>query len=1755
MNRILTFGKIALLALLVTFTNEQTKAQCTGGSNGGSITPANSWNTVSVRGQYYYSFSAIAGYTYYFSFCGTDGGSSSYDTQITINTNAGAAVPGAYNDDYCGNRSYLEWTCATSGTYRVVTSKNNCNTQSNLGTLAYKYVASCPAGLGTGYTAVASLPYTLASGTTCGKVNDFTSSDITTCGASSFYNGEDMAWSFTPATSGNITVSYNSATTSLLAIYDGCPLIGNSGSCINVQTGTGLKSISFCAQAGVTYYALIDSKTSPGCFAFSNFTISAPTYDAWCINTCPGGLGADFTAVTSLPYTLASGTTCGNENDFNSSRIVSCGTGSYYAGEDMAWSFTPATNGTVTVSYNTTASRNILSVFDACPLSGGGANCVASQEGNGNKSVSFCAQAGVTYYVLIDCQSSTSCFAFTNFTISAPVYNVMCDYTCPGGLGTGYTSVGSLPYNLASGSTCGMNNDITSSRITSCGTASYYDGEDMVWSFTPTSSGSVTVSYSTFASRNNLAIFDACPLNGNSANCVTYQEGNGNKSVTFCAQAGTTYYVVIDCQTATGCFSFTNFNITVPICNTGTGLTNIASLPFSAQYQTTCGAGNDLTSANTPSCGSGSYKAGEDYVYTFTPATSGNIVIRVTSSTNNTGVFLYDGCPLSCGSGGASCVANQTGSSDNTLCVTVTAGTTYYLVVDSWSSCFPYKISISAPSASTAGRTCATPILITSLPYTRYHETTACFGNDYTKTSPGSCGTDYESGEDKVYSLAVASAQCISISISGASTNDIGFQVYKGCPDNASANCIGSAGGALSGVLTGSVTLPSAGVYYIIVDTKADPFNADYNISITNNNTVANDLPCNAINMVFGNYYTGNTNCANGTGEPPVPACWSTPNIVNSVWYSFVAPASGNVTVRTVQGTIISTQIAVYRGTCGTGMTLVDCNTNAPTCGGSPTSVSELSLTGLTSGQTYYVVVDGQGSSTGSFSIFAIESSTPRPDIFAQECNSPIIVCNNDIHVGDPGFQAFGNSCDFPNNSTCLKTAERGSGWYQINVNNTGLLEFSIVPNDWIGAPTTQCTDYDFAIWKIAGTGATNCNGIKAGAAAVRCNYSSKGVTGLYSTSNFNAPPDYPGFANAFNSGINVVAGEVYLLIVSNYTNSSSGFTLKIPASSPVDYTAGSTTVYWTGGEDDNWFNSVNWGGCNVPSCTVNAIIPLSSAYQPNIKSAGASCKSLTVEAGGVLGIDNNQYLTVCGNIYNKGFLDIAPGSGFMLNNPGVNQDMDGNLVAPNRIGNIQINKSSGIVNLKQNMDMQGSLTINGTSSRFDALNKTLTLNGNLTNFAGQFNMGNNGNLILSGPATQNIYDTDTLTNVVVNKPSGNVNLLNNLKIGPTGSLNLLSSKIVTSTYEVQVMNDASSAVSAGNSSSYIEGNLRRNVPSSVSARNYDFPVGNATKGYQRLNLNLYNGINPAVGSIQARFNEFSSVVWSIGLDAPCLVNYGDTMLNNGYWTLTPAGTVNSQANVTLYNTNYTNPKSNYTVGTNPDGLGWIIPPIITGPCVTPPVTAVLRNGVGINFKSGQPFLLGTLQGKPSPLPVELLSFDATAGEHSIFLTWSTASEKNNAGFNLQRSTDGYNFENITWVEGNGTTNNLNNYSFEDKNVKPGVMYYYQLKQVDFNGEFEYSPIRNAKISNRNQVSISAIPNPYQGSTKITYSLPEDGTVVILITDATGRIVKNIDLGNQTSGDYRIPFSAVAEGYAAGLYNVTLYFNDKPYRIKLSEYK
>ncbi|MCF2487102.1 T9SS type A sorting domain-containing protein [Dyadobacter sp. CY347] len=113
-------------------------------------------------------------------------------------------------------------------------------------------------------------------------------------------------------------------------------------------------------------------------------------------------------------------------------------------------------------------------------------------------------------------------------------------------------------------------------------------------------------------------------------------------------------------------------------------------------------------------------------------------------------------------------------------------------------------------------------------------------------------------------------------------------------------------------------------------------------------------------------------------------------------------------------------------------------------------------------------------------------------------------------------------------------------------------------------------------------------------------------------------------------------------------------------------------------------------------------------------------------------------------------------------------------------------------------------------------------------------------------------------------------------------------------------------------------------------------------------------------------------------------------------------------------------------------------------------------------------------------LPVHLISFEGKSDAKGNVLTWKTASETKNKGFEIERSTNPTSFQKIGFVEGNGDANEENNYSFTDPN--PGTITYYRLKQIDFDGTFEHSKI----IALRNgQGTAKVYPNPSRGTLHI----------------------------------------------------------------------
>lgn len=139
-------------------------------------------------------------------------------------------------------------------------------------------------------------------------------------------------------------------------------------------------------------------------------------------------------------------------------------------------------------------------------------------------------------------------------------------------------------------------------------------------------------------------------------------------------------------------------------------------------------------------------------------------------------------------------------------------------------------------------------------------------------------------------------------------------------------------------------------------------------------------------------------------------------------------------------------------------------------------------------------------------------------------------------------------------------------------------------------------------------------------------------------------------------------------------------------------------------------------------------------------------------------------------------------------------------------------------------------------------------------------------------------------------------------------------------------------------------------------------------------------------------------------------------------------------------------------------------------------------------------------------LPVELTRFDAFSKDKAVLLKWETASESENAGFEVERSQDAKNWETIGFVEGNGTSFVARNYQFSDANPYSGLNYY-RLKQMDYDGQFEYSPITAVANENAGLDKLEVFPNPAAlGQAVQIKHLPESVNEVLLF-DLTRQVV------------------------------------------------
>ncbi len=169
-----------------------------------------------------------------------------------------------------------------------------------------------------------------------------------------------------------------------------------------------------------------------------------------------------------------------------------------------------------------------------------------------------------------------------------------------------------------------------------------------------------------------------------------------------------------------------------------------------------------------------------------------------------------------------------------------------------------------------------------------------------------------------------------------------------------------------------------------------------------------------------------------------------------------------------------------------------------------------------------------------------------------------------------------------------------------------------------------------------------------------------------------------------------------------------------------------------------------------------------------------------------------------------------------------------------------------------------------------------------------------------------------------------------------------------------------------------------------------------------------------------------------------------------------------------------------------------------------------------------------------NPVPVELTSFTAECKSNAIVLQWSTASETNNYGFEIQRKTETSGWSKTAFVGGRGTSTIYSSYSYTD-NSSAGGKNFYRLKQIDLDGSISYSNEIEVDFNKVYDFSLNQnYPNPFNPATRISFSISQGGFVNLTVYNELGEKAATLINESMSAGNHSVDFNA--SGLASGVY-------------------
>ena len=192
--------------------------------------------------------------------------------------------------------------------------------------------------------------------------------------------------------------------------------------------------------------------------------------------------------------------------------------------------------------------------------------------------------------------------------------------------------------------------------------------------------------------------------------------------------------------------------------------------------------------------------------------------------------------------------------------------------------------------------------------------------------------------------------------------------------------------------------------------------------------------------------------------------------------------------------------------------------------------------------------------------------------------------------------------------------------------------------------------------------------------------------------------------------------------------------------------------------------------------------------------------------------------------------------------------------------------------------------------------------------------------------------------------------------------------------------------------------------------------------------------------------------------------------------------------------------------------IGFMVPQDTVWITIKQPGTALrsfYNDGITWVIYTNTDFHFRCILGDARNVPVELSAFSANVSNGNVVLNWTTESELNNQGFEVERRTAEGQFVTIGSVQGNGTTTERKQYSYTDAGVETGN-YYYRLKQIDFGGAYEYSDEIFVDVTAPLEFALDQnYPNPFNPTTTINFSLAEPTFVKLAIYNLLGEEVRS----------------------------------------------